>query len=187
MKIWPNTYSVSMVSKISEILYTKYESDMNKIWCQSNTNVLEFKHTYSIFKKKKKNSIKKERKGKGTHHPICLLLLPSQDVSLPYSLTGLPPSSWLGHQDLNPKPKPLNRINPKPNLWSPWCRVMVPYPNTQIKYTTHQIDDTYKYSFLVQTVVGHTVSLSATLNQHPPVHHPLDARYYSVMDEPQLS
>jgi len=29
--------------------------------------------------------------------------------------------------------------------------------------------------------------ITATVNQHPPVHHPLDARYYSVMDEPQLS
>ncbi len=29
---------------------------------------------------------------------------------------------------------------------------------------------------------------SATVNQlHPPVHHPLDAGYYSVVDEPQLS
>jgi hypothetical protein len=27
----------------------------------------------------------------------------------------------------------------------------------------------------------------ATVNQHPPVHHPLDASYYSVVDEPQLS
>jgi hypothetical protein len=29
--------------------------------------------------------------------------------------------------------------------------------------------------------------LGATVNKHPPVHHPLDARYYSVVDEPQLS
>ncbi len=28
---------------------------------------------------------------------------------------------------------------------------------------------------------------AATVNQHPPVHHPLDACYYSVVDEPQLS
>jgi hypothetical protein len=27
----------------------------------------------------------------------------------------------------------------------------------------------------------------ATVSQHPPVHHPLDARYYSVVHEPQLS
>jgi hypothetical protein len=27
----------------------------------------------------------------------------------------------------------------------------------------------------------------ATVNQYPPVHHPLDACYYSVLDEPQLS
>jgi hypothetical protein len=27
----------------------------------------------------------------------------------------------------------------------------------------------------------------ATMNQHPPVHHPLDASCYSVVDEPQLS
>jgi hypothetical protein len=32
----------------------------------------------------------------------------------------------------------------------------------------------------------HTM-ITATVNQHPPAHHPLDARYYSVMDEPQLS
>ncbi len=28
--------------------------------------------------------------------------------------------------------------------------------------------------------------ISATLNQHPPAHHPLDVHYYSVVDEPQL-
>jgi hypothetical protein len=27
----------------------------------------------------------------------------------------------------------------------------------------------------------------AKVNQHPPAHHPLDACYYSVMDEPQMS
>jgi hypothetical protein len=27
----------------------------------------------------------------------------------------------------------------------------------------------------------------ATVNQHPPVHHPLDAHYFSVVDESQLS
>jgi hypothetical protein len=32
-----------------------------------------------------------------------------------------------------------------------------------------------------------TPTLKATVNQHPPVHHPLDAQYYSVVDEPQLS
>jgi hypothetical protein len=32
-----------------------------------------------------------------------------------------------------------------------------------------------------------TYFLMGTVNQHPPVHHPLDARYYSVVDEPQLS
>jgi hypothetical protein len=26
----------------------------------------------------------------------------------------------------------------------------------------------------------------ATMNQHPPAHHPLDARYFSVVDETQL-
>jgi hypothetical protein len=25
------------------------------------------------------------------------------------------------------------------------------------------------------------------MNQHPPTHHPLDAHYYLVVDEPQLS
>jgi hypothetical protein len=29
--------------------------------------------------------------------------------------------------------------------------------------------------------------LLATVNQHPPVHHPPDASYDSVMDDPQLS
>jgi hypothetical protein len=28
---------------------------------------------------------------------------------------------------------------------------------------------------------------TATVNQHPPVHHPLDACYYLVVREPQLS
>jgi hypothetical protein len=32
-----------------------------------------------------------------------------------------------------------------------------------------------------------TYLVTATVNQHPPVHHPLDARYYSVVNEPQLS
>ncbi len=27
----------------------------------------------------------------------------------------------------------------------------------------------------------------ATVNQHPPAHHPLDVPYYSVVDEPQVS
>jgi hypothetical protein len=27
----------------------------------------------------------------------------------------------------------------------------------------------------------------ATMNQHPPAHHPLDASHYSVVDEPKLS
>jgi hypothetical protein len=27
----------------------------------------------------------------------------------------------------------------------------------------------------------------ATVSQHPPAHHPLDAPYYSIMDVPQLS
>ncbi len=27
----------------------------------------------------------------------------------------------------------------------------------------------------------------ATVKQHPPAHHPLDVRYYSVVDEAQLS
>jgi hypothetical protein len=33
----------------------------------------------------------------------------------------------------------------------------------------------------------YTLFDSATVNQHPPMHHPLDGRYYSVVDEPQLS
>jgi hypothetical protein len=35
------------------------ESGMYKIWCQSNTDVLEFQHTYSFFQKKKKKKKKK--------------------------------------------------------------------------------------------------------------------------------
>jgi len=31
------------------------------------------------------------------------------------------------------------------------------------------------------------LNLMATVNQHPPVHHPLDACYDSVVDDPQLS
>jgi hypothetical protein len=27
----------------------------------------------------------------------------------------------------------------------------------------------------------------ATVNQHPPAHHPMDGHYYSVVDEAQLS
>jgi len=34
---------------------------------------------------------------------------------------------------------------------------------------------------------GEGMPKEATENQHPPAHHPLDARYYSVVDEPQLS
>jgi hypothetical protein len=33
----------------------------------------------------------------------------------------------------------------------------------------------------------HRVIPRATVNQHPPAHHPLDSCYYSVMDEPQMS
>jgi hypothetical protein len=32
-----------------------------------------------------------------------------------------------------------------------------------------------------------TYIVMVTGNQHTPVHHPVDAYYYSVMDEPQLS
>jgi hypothetical protein len=31
-----------------------------------------------------------------------------------------------------------------------------------------------------------TSSNKATVNQHPPAHYPLDARYYSVVDEPYI-
>jgi hypothetical protein len=34
--------------------------------------------------------------------------------------------------------------------------------------------------------LGLMYNLPATVNQHPPVHRPLDARYYSVLDEPRL-
>jgi hypothetical protein len=34
----------------------------------------------------------------------------------------------------------------------------------------------------------YTLFDSTTVNQHPPMHHhPLDAHYYSVVDEPQLN
>jgi hypothetical protein len=32
-----------------------------------------------------------------------------------------------------------------------------------------------------------TVGKHATMTQHPPAHHPLDACYYSVVHEPQVS
>jgi hypothetical protein len=40
--------------------------------------------------------------------------------------------------------------------------------------------------------IGHfpralTVTCRSSVNQHPPAHHPVDARYYSVVDERQLS
>jgi hypothetical protein len=31
------------------------------------------------------------------------------------------------------------------------------------------------------------MQILATVMRHPPAHHPLHARYYSVVDEPQLS
>jgi hypothetical protein len=30
-------------------------------------------------------------------------------------------------------------------------------------------------------------TLTATTNKHPSAHHPLDAHYYSIVDEPQIS
>jgi hypothetical protein len=55
---------------------------MNKIWCQSNTDVLEFKHTYSFFpkKRKEKNSIKKERVNKPTT-PFAFFFLHKMSLS----------------------------------------------------------------------------------------------------------
>jgi hypothetical protein len=44
-----------------------------------------------------------------------------------------------------------------------------------------QYCDLIKFPYFVDTTER------ATVNQHPPVHHPLDASYYSVVDEPQLS
>jgi hypothetical protein len=38
---------------------------------------------------------------------------------------------------------------------------------------------------LCSSIPGSTPTV--TVNQHPPVHHPLDARNYSVVDEPQQS
>jgi hypothetical protein len=44
------------------------------------------------------------------------------------------------------------------------------------------------YTQVLLVVLVHRKEIRATLNQHPPVHHhPLDACYYSVMDETQLS
>jgi hypothetical protein len=35
--------------------------------------------------------------------------------------------------------------------------------------------------------MSHYSPATATVNQHPPAHHPLDAHCYSLVDEPQLS
>jgi len=41
-----------------------------------------------------------------------------------------------------------------------------------------------KYYFLGPTQKGQGGSVrAATVNQHPPTHHPLDAHYYSVLDD----
>jgi len=40
---------------------------------------------------------------------------------------------------------------------------------------------------IIAVQVGAVKIYAATVNQHPPVHHPLDACYDSVMDDPQLS
>jgi hypothetical protein len=42
-------------------------------------------------------------------------------------------------------------------------------------------------NYFVCWVFLHFVHGGATVNQHPPAHHPLDACYYSVVDEPQPS
>jgi len=42
-------------------------------------------------------------------------------------------------------------------------------------------------AFLIQGGSHKPSTASATVNQHTPVHQPLDACYYSVVDEPQLS
>jgi hypothetical protein len=38
-----------------------------------------------------------------------------------------------------------------------------------------------------QTICLQKNKVTATVNQHPPVHHPQDACYDSVVDDPQLS
>jgi hypothetical protein len=45
----------------------------------------------------------------------------------------------------------------------------------------------FSAQFLLYSKGGNFFTREATLNQHPPAHHPLDAPYYSVVDEPQLS
>jgi len=47
------------------------------------------------------------------------------------------------------------------------CKVM------QIQYQVHQIPQQY--------------NVQATMNQHPPMHHPLDACMIQLMDDPQLN
>jgi len=39
----------------------------------------------------------------------------------------------------------------------------------------------------IKVAVARRGRLRDTVNQHTPAHHPVDACYYSVVDEPQLS
>jgi hypothetical protein len=55
------------------------------------------------------------------------------------------------------------------------CPWVLPYTNKQRWKTGNRLKPE------LRSIVGTTV------NQHPPTHHPLDACYYSVMDEPQQS
>ncbi len=43
------------------------------------------------------------------------------------------------------------------------------------------------FLLITQVMRAKLVLNQPQLNQHPPVHHPLDACYYSVVDEPHLS
>jgi hypothetical protein len=55
--------------------------------------------------------------------------------------------------------------------------------------TRNSLANTIHYEeFMIYAVLqGKMPACLATLNQHPPEHHPLDACHYSVVDEPQLS
>jgi hypothetical protein len=53
----------------------------------------------------------------------------------------------------------------------------------------NKVENLYLCSTMCHQVKAHLQlsTLMATANQHPLAHHPLDACYYSIVDEPQLS
>jgi len=56
---------------------------------------------------------------------------------------------------------------------------------TQDLHSIYMTIDTYTHNN--GSNLGSLNLLSATMNKHPPVHHPLDACYDTVVDDPQLS